>query len=79
MPTSILDIFQVFLSLHVIFYFVNFPDLYGSDEEEGHQMSRRPILRSRKSSIGDDRASSPEYLQSILKRRSSQEDLVRIS
>ena len=52
-----------------------FIDLSGSDEDD-HQVGRRPILRCRKSSIGEDRASSPEFLQSILKRRSSQEDLV---
>ena len=53
-----------------------FSDLDGSDYDGDHPTSRRPILRSRKSSIGDDRASSPEFLQSILKRRSSQEDMV---
>jgi hypothetical protein len=51
--------------------------LSNSDDDDGLSASRRPILRSRKSSIGEERASSPEFLQSILKRRSSQEDLVR--
>ena len=64
-------------SLTIIFTTHYFAEFYGSDED-AHQVGRRPILRSRKSSIGDDRASSPEFLQSILKRRSSQEDLVSL-
>ncbi len=43
------------------------------DEQSDRHLSRRPILRSRRvSSSVDERASSPDYPQSILKRRSSQ-------
>lgn len=61
----------IILSLLLLSYFI---EVYGGvDEDSERPMSRRPILRSRKTSASvEERPSSPEYPQSILKRRSSQ-------
>jgi hypothetical protein len=60
-----------FIYFNMIFKII---EVYGNfDDDSERPAIRRPILRSRKTSASvEERPSSPEYPQSILKRRSSQ-------